>query len=464
MDDVYHRQRLINGWNQDALSEASVAVMGSGWLAGHCALNLVCLGVGRVYLVDQARSAGGERFFFQAERGGYRADSWARWFKWLGYPDRVFARHVDPVYGGELVLPPVEAVVGANTGPAAAEALRRLSTRADTVVAASANGTSGVLTIPAETSVRDDLRAYAESGAGEGPLPAALLGAMAAAEVRRRLLPLPGDCPLPAGGAVQYDMMAPSRVQGELRRSGPVPRPNAGRVMLIGAGALGTFAALGIASTGLASSLVIIDPDYVEATNLNRQPLYAGAVGDGKALSMAKRLREVAPRMRVQHVSAEVSPEHFDLFRPNVVLSCLDNLAARKLVHDECVSRRIPLVNGGTGPLSGHAEVYFQGVTPCLNCLYDLDGMAAAELAEQADPGRCQRAAEPSTVTTNAAVGALMVSEAAHCLSSASWGRPVRCMLRYDASSPARLIAGVARRPCECAVVDREVRAARAHR
>jgi len=277
-------------------------------------------------------------------------------------------------------------------------------------------------------------------------------------EARRFLLPLPADVPLPPGSVIRYDARHPQvfRCSGvPVFGCSGVPDPDGStpqhrntvtpqRLMLVGAGALGNFVALTLAAQSEPVSLTVIDPDYVEATNLNRQPAFLRSVGAGKAITLAQELRRLRPEMRVDHLAEPVQPEHFDRFQPEVVLSCVDRFAPRKLIHDECLKRRIPLLNGGTSAFSGHVEAYVPGRSACFNCLYTLNALAAREEEERADPSRCINASEPSIATTNALIGALMAAEA---IGKAA---PLCSMLRYDAGSPERMTAGRVRRACEC--------------
>jgi molybdopterin/thiamine biosynthesis adenylyltransferase len=281
-------------------------------------------------------------------------------------------------------------------------------------------------------------------------LASAVIAALLVEEVRRFLLPLPDDCPLPPNQVLHYNPSHPHRFAPSNEGCSISQFPNfpISHVLLIGAGALGTFAALALATRGDIDSLTIIDPDYVEATNLNRQPLFLRAVGDGKAVTLAKQLRKIQPAMQVDSIAEPVSPEHFDRCRPDLVLSCVDSFAPRKLIHDECLRRGIPLINGGTSAFSGHIEVYVPNKTACFNCLYALDSLAAREAAARSDPARCQRAVEASIVTTNALIGALMAAEVGYL------HEPLRRMIRYDARLPHRFRLGYARPPCACRAKD----------
>ncbi len=407
--DIFERQRLIGGWEQERLTRACVAVVGSDWLAGYCALYLACLGVGRIYLLDSARARQEERFFFTLAAGEPRVKGWANWLTGLGFSNRLIARHASLVYNDQALLPPADVIICATDCAELREALAQQSTLL--VTAQSADG--------AEQS--------------------AIIGALLVEEARRHLLPLPSE---PAARCAPH---LPERFAAYSPR--PLSQPR--NIMLIGAGALGTFVALGLAARAESCSLTIVDPDYIEASNLNRQPLYLRNVGDGKAITLANWLREIQPAMQVNYVAEPVSPQHFDQFSPDLVLSCVDSFAPRQLLHRECVRRAIPLINGGTSAFSGHLEVYQPDRSACFNCLYALDDLAEREMREPADPARCGRVAEASVVTTNALIGALMASEVCRL------NDPPRQMIDYFGRDPLRWRLGYPRRACYCKFDDR---------
>jgi molybdopterin/thiamine biosynthesis adenylyltransferase len=449
---VYHRQQLITGWDQERLAHARVAIVGSDWRAGYCALYLACLGVGRIYLLDNARAKRDERFFFPLKRGDSRAQGWADWLVQLGFTNHIIARHTNPIYGGRVILPPVDAIISATNDAASQQALARYAVeQCIPLLIGTTAGPAGsfmVITEPTSNNVpfKSEIRNPKLSAAAKSELSSAVIAALMVEELRRFLLPLPDDCPLPSGHALHYNPSHPHRFAPSNGHFPISQFPNfpISRVLLVGAGALGTFAALSLTRRGDIDSLTIVDPDYIEVTNLNRQPLYLHAVGDGKALTLAKQLRKIQPAMQVDYIAEPVSAEHFDRCSPDLVLSCVDSFAPRKLLHDECLRRSIPLINGGTSAFSGHLEVYHPGKTACFNCLYALDALVAREAEERADPARCQRAVEASIVTTNALIGGLMAAEVGNL------HNPPRFMLHYDTRAPQRITCGFAYRPCSC--------------
>ena len=153
--------------------------------------------------------------------------------------------------------------------------------------------------------------------------------------------------------------------------------------IIVGCGALGCPAADLLVRAGV-GRVTIIDRDVVETTNLHRQTLFAQAdVGDPKAESGARRLREVNSAVRVRGVLADLSHRNAEsLIAPleqpaagewgaaDVVIDGTDNFETRYLLNDVCVKRSIPLVYAGAVGTSITQMTILPGITPCLRCLF----------------------------------------------------------------------------------------------
>ena len=145
-----------------------------------------------------------------------------------------------------------------------------------------------------------------------------------------------------------------------------------GKVLIVGAGGLGSPAALYLAAAGV-GTLGLVDFDAVDVTNLQRQVLYGTAdVGRPKLDVAAGRLREANP-----HVSLNLHPEPLAaanaraLVRAyDIVLDGTDNFSTRYLVNDACVMERRPNVFGSVFRFEGQAAVFSAGNGPCYRCLH----------------------------------------------------------------------------------------------
>jgi len=146
----------------------------------------------------------------------------------------------------------------------------------------------------------------------------------------------------------------------------------AGRVLIVGAGGLGSPAALYLAAAGV-GTIGIADFDIVDETNLQRQILYGTSdVGHSKVETAAARLREVNP-----HIAIEEHPEALDASNAvrlisayDVVLDGTDNFSTRFLVNDASVMAKRPNVYGSVFRFEGQVSVFATPGGPCYRCLH----------------------------------------------------------------------------------------------
>ncbi|MGI6495950.1 MAG: tRNA threonylcarbamoyladenosine dehydratase [Kiritimatiellia bacterium] len=119
------------------------------------------------------------------------------------------------------------------------------------------------------------------------------------------------------------------------------------RVLVVGVGGVGSFAAECLARSGV-GRLVLADPDSVCLSNLNRQlQATTATLGRPKAEAMADRLRDVAPELDVRPVVAAYSPDHPDALldpAPDFVVDAIDSLGAKCHLLATCRERGIPVV------------------------------------------------------------------------------------------------------------------------
>ena len=146
------------------------------------------------------------------------------------------------------------------------------------------------------------------------------------------------------------------------------------RVLVLGAGGLGSPAALYLASAGV-GTLVLADGDTVDTTNLQRQILHTDArVGQLKALSGQIALAAVNPETRVIPVTERLEGTALEaqVAGADLVLDCSDNFATRHALNLACVRHRKPLVSGAAVRFDGQVSVYdlSRPASPCYHCLF----------------------------------------------------------------------------------------------
>jgi sulfur-carrier protein adenylyltransferase/sulfurtransferase len=146
----------------------------------------------------------------------------------------------------------------------------------------------------------------------------------------------------------------------------------AARVLLVGAGGLGSPAALYLAAAGV-GTLGIVDFDVVDVTNLHRQVIHGTSdIGRSKLQSATDRLREVNPFVTIEpHELRLTSANALEIIaRYDLVVDGTDNFATRYLVNDACVLTGKPNVYGSIFRFDGQASVFCTPDGPCYRCLY----------------------------------------------------------------------------------------------
>src|SRR5687768_4703029 len=146
----------------------------------------------------------------------------------------------------------------------------------------------------------------------------------------------------------------------------------AGSVLCIGAGGLGSPAAMYLAAAGI-GRIGIVDFDVVDFSNLQRQLLHGTRdVGRTKLASAKDRLHDLNPHVQIDTYETSLSSENaLKLFEPyDVILDGTDNFPTRYLVNDACVLTGKPNAYGSIFRFEGQASVFATKGGPCYRCLY----------------------------------------------------------------------------------------------
>jgi len=144
--------------------------------------------------------------------------------------------------------------------------------------------------------------------------------------------------------------------------------------LIVGAGGLGSPAALYLASAGI-GKITLVDDDSVDFTNLQRQILHTQArVGMAKAESGKQALQAINPEIDIVPLQQRLSGEALDALvgTADIVLDCTDNFTTRHAINRACVRHRKPLVSGAAIRFDGQISVYDlrQDDSPCYHCLF----------------------------------------------------------------------------------------------
>ena len=149
-------------------------------------------------------------------------------------------------------------------------------------------------------------------------------------------------------------------------------RLKAARILIVGAGGLGSPVALYLAAAGV-GTLGLVDFDDVDVTNLQRQLLHGTKdVGRPKLMSASDRIHDINPYVEVEaHETRLTSANALEILRAyDLVVDGTDNFATRYLTNDACVLLGKPNVYGSIFRFEGQASVFATADGPCYRCLF----------------------------------------------------------------------------------------------
>lgn len=144
------------------------------------------------------------------------------------------------------------------------------------------------------------------------------------------------------------------------------------RVLCIGAGGLGSSALIHLACSGV-GFLGIVDFDFVDVSNLNRQLMFNFSdIGKSKVFCAKNFLIKINPDLNIKIYDAKLAfLTCFDIMKDyDVVLDCTDNLESRFLINDFAVKLGIPMIHGSVFGFEGYVGI-FSHTGACYRCLYN---------------------------------------------------------------------------------------------
>ncbi|MFA4874229.1 MAG: HesA/MoeB/ThiF family protein [bacterium] len=195
----------------------------------------------------------------------------------------------------------------------------------------------------------------------------------------------------------------------------------AARVLIVGAGGLGSPAALYLAAAGV-GGIGIIDDDRVELSNLQRQILYCTAdLGRSKVASAADKIAALNPDVKVFAIEDRLRRENADqiLSEYDFIIDASDNFDTKYLINDVCVAIGRPFSHAGVAGFKGQVFTYAPG-SPCLRCIFP----------EPPAPGQIQHCR-----------GAGILGAAAGVFGSIQAAEAIKSILKKDGGLRARLLS-----------------------
>ncbi|WFO76077.1 HesA/MoeB/ThiF family protein [Desulfurococcaceae archaeon MEX13E-LK6-19] len=143
-------------------------------------------------------------------------------------------------------------------------------------------------------------------------------------------------------------------------------------VLVVGAGGLGSAVLYYLAAAGV-GKIIVVDPENVELSNLNRQIIhFTHDIGKEKVVSAKEKLKALNPHVEVIGIKKYFDEKLGDEVVPqvDVVVDALDNWDTRIVLNKICVKYRKPLVHAGVREAYGQLLVIMPGKGPCLQCVF----------------------------------------------------------------------------------------------
>jgi molybdopterin-synthase adenylyltransferase len=207
--------------------------------------------------------------------------------------------------------------------------------------------------------------------------------------------------------------------------------------IVIGAGALGSPAATYLAAAGV-GRIGVVDGDWVEVSNLQRQPLhYTPDLARQKAESAAQKLAVLNTDITVEPYPVEVDADNAAaiVMGADVVLDCTDSFESRYLINEACCNARVPLVEAGALAFGGMVFAIRPGETACYRCAFP---------TAPADAPRCSDLGMLGAVA--GVIGSLQALEALKLLTGVG-ERPGDRILQFDGLTLQQTLVHTSRRP-----------------
>jgi len=204
------------------------------------------------------------------------------------------------------------------------------------------------------------------------------------------------------GQDVSDDLISYARKQ----LNGPNNQHN---ILVVGSGALGIFVGLGLAYSKF-QNITFMDPDVIEITNLNRQVLFYDAIGNYKAEILSTRLNRLFNmdnKAQIAYFDKETDIASYD-----AVFDCVDNFESRLVLSEKCKEQGKILISGGTSADAGQVVIF----DPMKNSATPAQLLGLYDILEKRNPKTYQRERaaciyqpDPSVIMTNQITAGFMV-------------------------------------------------------
>lgn len=140
-------------------------------------------------------------------------------------------------------------------------------------------------------------------------------------------------------------------------------------VAIIGLGALGSVSSELLARSGI-GKLILIDPDFIELNNLQRQSMYREKdVGHLKVDAARKCLGRINSKLRIIKINKAITSTTIETIKCDIILDCTDNIETRRVINQYCMQKWIPWVYASAIRDEGYVHVFMPN-NACYECLF----------------------------------------------------------------------------------------------
>lgn len=474
------RQERINGWKQKKLDDLVVTITGAGPLSNFVLANLSGLQVGKIRIIDDKyyNNDINEFLFFDYYKKKERISKVEHIEKIISQMNKkieVMGIHSEPFYtlfGPEKPKILLDLTNDPESKLNSIEISDKLNTP---LITASTSENKGRLMLYNQISKMEKIVTGAASrkkedylfldyeNSKQGNIPSGLIAGLITEEIRKYVLQLiEGDYMLKK--EFNYNLLSdkmfnnPENISLDIKdylKEKELFKNK--KVTVIGAGAVGNFVGLGLSLLGV-GQIYLIDMDYIDATNPNRQVIsnFENNVGKKKVDILSKSLNKINPDIRItgiygkldKNLSAKEKNENIKLIDESAILNLnsdlviggVDSFASRAVINEIVVRNKIPYIDASTDPFSAILTTYIPGKTACLDCQTNVYKLAEEEKRRNEAISSCTADNhEPSVVMSNQIISAVAVGMTKKILHPNIYGAPPKGQIYYNSISSRRV-------------------------
>ncbi|MGK0208979.1 MAG: molybdopterin/thiamine biosynthesis adenylyltransferase [Patescibacteria group bacterium] len=414
IESQHDRQNRITGFDQNAISNTKVCILGNNLASQLVLASSVAMGFGDITLLDNQKSAKGDIDIFypswpfvghdRSQTIAYNAGKIDENISVKGYSSLFNPHDIGVMYEKPDVI--IDLTQDKNLKE---ESLVYASREGISYVSGFINHSQGQVSVydSKRQNYNDILlpKGDFDSITDPGIIPSGVSSGIIMDEIRKNLFRY-NDFDLPLTDPFVYNLLSSSRSSPDNDVEFIKSRLDE-RILVAGAGAIGTYVALGLAYSCF-NNFDILDCDDAEKTNLNRQILYYDSLGEHKAKALSTKLEELTT-VKPKFHDMRIDENSLDFIRDQgytTLFGCFDNMNARFYLNDIAKELGINYIDGGSSPHGGKVVNYITETYSCVGCTKNLT-------LEDKSYG-CAREPDASIINSNMLVGSTMVGELYH--------------------------------------------------